>query len=133
MEVFELNVTISLFCEALTRIFWPMLVTCQSCVDSLLPREAVKADSWLHLFPVAAPAGSSVLVQVVFVIYSASKCLLGNTGQQTEFRGSLGLGLLKQDRSSSQTTGERLRSQARLIDILTYCTFPGRGLPSGNT
>lgn len=34
--------------------------------------------------------------------------------------------------SCSQTTGEQLRSQARLIDILTYCTFPEKGLPSGN-
>lgn len=39
----------------------------------------------------------------------------------------------KQCQSRSQTTGEQLRSQARLIDILTYCTFPGRGLPCGNT
>lgn len=48
-------------------------------------------------------------------------------------RGSQG-GLLtaeKQCQSRSQTTGERLRSQARLIDILTYCTFPERGLPWG--
>lgn len=34
--------------------------------------------------------------------------------------------------SCSQTTGEQLRSQARLIDILTYCTFPENGLPCGN-
>ena len=77
----------------------------------------------------------TLLVNVgVFMIYSVSKCLLGNTGE-TEFRGSRG-GLLtaeKQCQSHSQTTGERLRSQARLIDILTYCTFPGRGLPCGNT
>lgn len=33
--------------------------------------------------------------------------------------------------SCSQTTGEQLRSQARLIDILTYCTFPEKGLPCG--
>lgn len=52
-----------------------------------------------------------------------------------ELRGSR-VGLLtaeKQCQSRSQTTGEQLRSQARLIDILTYCTFPGRGLPCGNT
>lgn len=70
----------------------------------------------------------------VFMIYSVSKCLLGNTGE-TDFRGSRGclLPAEKQYQSRSQTTGERLRSQARLIDILTYCTFPGRGLPCGNT
>lgn len=78
--------------------------------------------------------GCLVSVWVVFMIYSVSKCLLGNTGQM-ELRGSRG-GLLtaeKQCQSRSQTTGERLCSQARLIDILTYCTFPGRGLPCGNT
>lgn len=61
------------------------------------------------------------------MIYSVSGRLLGNAGQ-TESRGSRG-GLLtagKQCQSHSQTTGERLRSQARLIDILTYCTFPER-------
>lgn len=75
-----------------------------------------------------------VSVWAVFMIYPVSQYLLGNTGR-TELRGSC-VGVLtaeKQCQSHIQTTGERLRSQARLIDILTYCTFPGRGLPCGNT
>ena len=108
------------------------MVICQGIIDDC-PDELLKQS--VGFIRSSQPVFRSlVLLQDLLMIYSASKCFLGNTGQ-TEFRGSRGslLPAAKQCQSHSQTTGERLRSQARLIDILTYCTFPGRGLPCGNT